>query len=144
MSRPRCVLDASVIVSAALLAGSTPRLAFEWVLQHGSALLSDALQAELSQVLLRSKFDRYLSLEKRLFFLSSFVSLAIPITVTARVDVCRDPKDNMLLELAVSGEAGCIITGDADLLVLNPFRRVSILKPSDFLATYNSPVNVER
>ncbi len=46
---------------------------------------------------------------------------------------CRDPKDNMFLECAVSAGAKVIVSGDNDLLVLNPFRGISILKVNEFL-----------
>ena len=49
---------------------------------------------------------------------------------------CRDAKDNKFLELAVSGKADCIVSGDADLLVLNPFRGIPILTPREFLTRY--------
>ena len=35
--------------------------------------------------------------------------------------------------LAVNGRAGAIITGDADLLALNPFRGIPIVTPAEFL-----------
>ncbi len=47
---------------------------------------------------------------------------------------CRDAKDNKFLELAVSGKADCIISGDDDLLVLDPFRGIKILKPREYLS----------
>jgi len=49
---------------------------------------------------------------------------------------CRDPKDNKFLELAVTANASCIITGDDDLLVLHPFRNIPILNASDFLNNF--------
>ncbi|WP_079680589.1 putative toxin-antitoxin system toxin component, PIN family [Planktothrix sp. PCC 11201] len=49
------------------------------------------------------------------------------------IEECRDPKDNKYLELAVSGNADYIITGDKDLLVLNPFRAISIITVDQFL-----------
>lgn len=49
--------------------------------------------------------------------------------VTASVRACRDPDDDHLLALALSGEADVIISGDADLLVLDPFRGIPILTP---------------
>ena len=49
------------------------------------------------------------------------------------MEVCRDPKDDQILELAVSGNADCIVTGDDDLLTLNPFRGIAIITPADFL-----------
>ncbi len=45
---------------------------------------------------------------------------------------CRDPKDDKFLELAANGRADVIISGDADLLVLNPFRDIPILAPAAF------------
>lgn len=50
-----------------------------------------------------------------------------------QINECRDPKDNKYLELAVSGKAECIVTGDDDLLVLNPWRVIEILTVQKFL-----------
>ena len=50
-----------------------------------------------------------------------------------RIQVCRDPDDDKLLEIAGGGGADVIVTGDGDLLVLNPFRGIPILSPSRFL-----------
>lgn len=66
MSRLRFVFDTNTIISAALLANSMPRHAFEFAVSQGELLLSDALQRELSEVLRRGKFDRYVS-EERVF-----------------------------------------------------------------------------
>ena len=46
---------------------------------------------------------------------------------------CRDPKDDKFLELALNGRADLIITGDADLLVLNPWRGIEIVTPREYL-----------
>jgi predicted nucleic acid-binding protein len=46
---------------------------------------------------------------------------------------CRDTTDDKFLELAVSGQASHIVSGDADLLVLHPFRGVAVLRPAEFL-----------
>jgi hypothetical protein len=56
------------------------------------------------------------------------------IDVTEQISECRDPKDNKYLELALSGQAECIVTGDDDLLVLNSFRGIEILTVQEFLA----------
>jgi uncharacterized protein len=45
----------------------------------------------------------------------------------------RDPKDDMYLALAVSGSATCIVSGDSDLLELNPFRGIPIINARAFL-----------
>ena len=67
-------------------------------------------------------------------FLAAFIRDAEVVDVTERVAECRDPKDDRFLELAVSGNATCIVSGDSDLLVLNPFRGVAILTPKEFIS----------
>ena len=54
--------------------------------------------------------------------------------MTAEVSACRDPKDDKFLELALSGAATHLISGDDDLLALHPVRGVAILSPHDFIA----------
>lgn len=50
-----------------------------------------------------------------------------------RIEICRDPKDNMVLEAAVAGDAQTIVSGDDDLHILDPFRGISIVTPATFL-----------
>lgn len=68
--------------------------------------------------------------------MAGLLRLATPINVTEQIDTCRDPKDNKLLELAVSGKAHCLVTGDSDLLALNPFRGIPILRAAEFLQEF--------
>ena len=55
------------------------------------------------------------------------------VDVNEQITACRDPKDNKFLELAVSGRATHIITGDTDLLALHPFRGIQIVPPQVLL-----------
>ena len=87
----------------------------------------------MSRVLARYRFDRYVTREERDEFLASLIGESNLIEITEAVQVCRDPKDDQVLELAVNGNAAYIVTGDADLLVLNPFRGVEIVTPAEFL-----------
>jgi predicted nucleic acid-binding protein len=50
------------------------------------------------------------------------------------VRVCRDPNDDKFLEVAVNGRADTLITGDTDLLVLDPFERIPIITPAGYLS----------
>ena len=59
------------------------------------------------------------------------------IIVFEEIDICRDPKDNKFLEVAVNGKADFIITGDKDLLVLNPFQGIEIITVNEFLSRFN-------
>jgi len=51
---------------------------------------------------------------------------------------CRDAKDNKYLELALAAGADVIVTGDADLLDLDPWRGVRIVRAADYLASDDS------
>ena len=133
MSDLRTVFDTNILISAVLLPRSVPRQAFDLARQQGRLLVSEATIAELDRVLRRPKFNRYLLEEERLEFLVALVREAELVEVTETVIACRDPKDNLVLELALSGDANYIVTGDADLLVLHPFRDIPIVTAQDFL-----------
>lgn len=90
---------------------------------------------ELRSVLLRPKLNAYSPREERLQFIEDFETFAIPTAVQSSISVCRDPRDDKFLSLAVSGNADLILTGDNDLLVLHPFRGIDILSPKDYLAS---------
>ncbi|PYT57209.1 MAG: putative toxin-antitoxin system toxin component, PIN family [Acidobacteria bacterium] len=79
------------------------------------------------------QFRRYVDEEEVRSFLAALTREAQWIDVEARIQACRDPKDDKFLELAVSGQGTHIVTGDIDLLVLNPFRGIELLPPHRFL-----------
>jgi uncharacterized protein len=131
--RPRLVFDTNVIVSAALLRRSVPRLALDRGLETGLLLISAATVGELNDVLRRPSLNKYVSEDDRTLFLATLLREAELVNVTRTCNEARDAKDNKFLELALDGQASCIISGDADLLVLHPFRGIPILTPRDFL-----------
>lgn len=92
-------------------------------------LLSFPVLAELNEVLGRQHFRRYVHEDEVRRFLAAFAREAEWVEITTSITACRDPKDNKFLELAVDGHATHIVSGDDDLLALNPFRNISILRP---------------
>ena len=129
----RYVFDTNVIVSALLFHASPPGRAFFLALDEGTILVSAALLGEVSDVLSRAKFDRYVGRDERDRFIGALIREARLVDIHESVHACRDPKDDQVLELAVNGGAACIVTGDADLLAMDPFRGVRILPPAGFL-----------
>ena len=129
----RFVFDTNVLVSALLLADSISRRAFDRALENGKVLLSFAALAEVYDVLGREQFRRYVTLEDARRFLAALARQAEWIDVSSHIAACRDPNDDMFLELAVDGHASHLITGDHDLIALHPFRGVDILTPHAFL-----------
>jgi putative PIN family toxin of toxin-antitoxin system len=137
----RSVFDTNVTVSAVLRPRSVPRQAFDLALQSGKLLASQATIEELEQVLRRRKFDKYVSQRARLEFLMALVNQAEIVPVVHRVAACRDPDDNKFLELAVSGHATHIVSGDDDLLALHPFQAIAVVSATNFLAELKSESN---
>jgi putative PIN family toxin of toxin-antitoxin system len=131
----RYVFDTNVIVSALLFENSKPDQALRYALANGKVLVSLELLEELNEVLGRKKFNRYLTSEEREEILAALVERAVLVEIIEKVQECRDPKDDKVLELALNGEANYIITGDRDLLVLHPFRSVVVITADNFLNT---------
>ncbi|MDQ8195714.1 putative toxin-antitoxin system toxin component, PIN family [Coraliomargarita sp. SDUM461004] len=126
------IIDTNLYVSYALFRTGTLGQRIHHILESHLYAFSKQTMSELTEVLMRSKFDRYMSSEVRLKILRAIASDAEWFTPTETIHDCRDPKDNKFLELAAASRADFLITGDDDLLVLHPFRQTHILTLSAF------------
>jgi len=127
----RAVVDTNVFVSALL--GSAVTRSLKTALEQGRFTLvtSDRLLRELIAVLSRPELSLKADTVAELTAL--ILERAEVAPPTSKVTDCRDPKDNMVLEAALDGHATHLVTGDEDLLVLNPFRGVAVVRPAQFL-----------
>ncbi len=135
----RIVIDNNVIISAALIEKSVAHQAFAKAVKTANITLlrSEPTLTELLRTIYKTKFDMYFKPpHSREELLVSFINSSLNIEITNNVTDCRDPKDNKFLELALSGQADCIISGDKDLLVLHPFNNIPIITPSVFVDEY--------
>jgi putative PIN family toxin of toxin-antitoxin system len=98
--------------------------------------LSVETDEQIAAVLERPRIARLVSPARRFRVLAMVRRDAVWFTPAERVTDCRDAKDNKYLELALAAGASAIVSGDADLLVLNPWRGVRILKPAGYLAEF--------
>jgi uncharacterized protein len=128
----RVVLDTNVLVSAALKQKSMPGMAALIVERRGGLLKSLATEDQLFDVLARPYFDALIDSEARTW-LKKLMAAAELVPITERIAACRDPTDDKFLELAVNGRTDLIVTGDGDLLALNPFRQIPIVTPAAFV-----------
>jgi len=129
----RCVFDTNTVVSGLLFEQSKPGRALLRAFQHGEILLSQSTLEELADVVMRRKFDRYVTSSEREEFLEAFVDRATWVEPNEGIRLCRDPKDDKFLELAIGGNADFVISGDGDLLSLHSFRGISIMTAAEFL-----------
>lgn len=88
---------------------------------------------EFVQVVSRPKFKKYVSEDDMANLLNYFDQYANIIEVKSDVQICRDSKDNFLLNLCIDSKAHFLITGDKDLLVLKKVEKTKIITFPDFL-----------
>ena len=128
------VFDASAVVSAALREDGVPERALLRAEKTELFALSAEVDAEIAGVLDRPRFAEAVPATRRARILDTLRGQAVWFVPTERVNDCRDAKDNKYLELALASGAWAIVSGDADLLVLHPWRGVRILRPAEYLA----------
>jgi len=132
-SGERIVVDTNVFVSGLLRRSSVSGEAAAKARHNAVLLVSQATMTELADVLAGAKFDRYVSVEQRVGFIRLIWNVAEFVPIIHRLRECRDPKDDKFLEVALNGRANLILTGDADLLALNPWRGIAIVTPAEYL-----------
>ena len=128
----RIVLDANVLASGIFWAGYPFRVLDLWA--------HDRIQVLAAEPILREYADLLRELgraEDKEHLADSWVSFvfahAVLIDVRSRVDACRDSDDNKYLECAIDGGADFVVSGDGDLLSLESFGGIPIVKPRQFV-----------
>ena len=133
----RALLDANVLISAVICPLGTPGLIVAALLERDAfeLVLSPGIVAEVEAALRLRKIRRYLrEPDEALLWLADLAALADLADDTGRAKgVCRDPGDDAVLSAAIEGRADAIVTGDADLLVLEEHDGVAIVTPRAFL-----------
>ncbi len=129
----RVIIDTNIFISMIWGSQKAQQLFDKIISGDIIFLTSDQHLDEIKEVLNRSKFSNLITKAEvdELIFLLRFYSEII----VSEQDIkdCRDPKDNMILEIAIYGNADFIITGDKDLLVLNPYKRCHVVTLSEFM-----------
>jgi putative PIN family toxin of toxin-antitoxin system len=88
---------------------------------------------EIIDVVDRPGVDKYIKDKERKKLLLRFLKRkAEIISIKNKINDCRDKKDNFILEMGIVGKVKYIVTGDMDLLELNPYRKIKIIKYSMF------------
>lgn len=121
----RVVADANVLISAALARSpNAPSvLTLDAALDGRLELItSPLLLREIASVLARPRLRKYLSSEEALRFLTDLAAQTTLLTDPPGPypAVCRDSRDDYLIALATANAADAIVTGDIDLLAIDP------------------------
>jgi uncharacterized protein len=129
------VLDPNVLVSAAISTAGPPRQIINaWVDGRFELLASPALIDELSDVLARPRFRRWISAATAAEFVAGLEESAVIIDDPPEPPALTpDPDDDYLIALARAGGADYLVSGDRHLTDL-PDPDPTVLTPRQFLA----------
>jgi uncharacterized protein len=126
----RALLDSSVLVAAYISRAGTCASLLEDILNDHEWVTSNFILDELS----RKLRDKFKYPEDEIAQIREAAMIGAELVTPAEIpsDACRDPNDLPILGTAVAGRAEVIITGDKDLLALQAFRGISIVRPGEF------------
>lgn len=124
------VIDTNVIISS-IVFGGKPKQILKLVQESKiNAITSPVLLAELLEILVK-KF--HFTTDKIILVNELVKENFILVYPNKTIDVVSDEDDNRVLEAAIKGKCGYILTGDKDLLDLITFEKIIITTPSEFL-----------
>ncbi len=95
-------------------------------------VITNELILEIKDVTRRQKLQKYFSSSSVEELIELLITNAENVSIEPTHFINRDPKDNFLLDLIDASNADYLVTGDNDLLALNPFKTAKILTPADF------------
>ena len=127
----RGVVDTNVLISGLIWGGSPKKCLDKFRYESNYILL---LSPELLHEF-RSKLLHKFNVEEKIVteWVEEFLEYSEKVIPNYTTRICRDPNDNMILDIAKSGKADFIITGDKDLLILKEFENIKIISAKSFL-----------
>lgn len=136
----KVILDANVIVSAAIQRGPSYRLVQRWLdVGDLEVVICPALFAEAEDVLSRPRLHKRIDPVLAGLYLATIRRIAVFVDDPAAVEsVTRDVKDDYLAALGRSHSVDAIVTGDKDLLEWDE-QRPPAVTPADFEAQLDDP-----
>ena len=135
----KLLLDTNVLVAALVARGTCSDLLEHCVRLH-VVISSRPLLDELRDVLTRKFRQRAADVRATVRLFEETFTLVTPVPL--EVPACRDTDDDVVLATGLAGECVAVVTGDRDLLILDPFRGIRVLSPADFWkweAQYKEP-----
>lgn len=112
---PRALIDTNLLVRMVAGAPHASPLYRLWQAGRFELLISPHLLDELAEVLDRPRLQRYLRPGTAQAFLTLLRAEATVIAPTVSISLCRDPKDDVLLQTAAAGRADYLVSADQDL-----------------------------
>ena len=128
----KAIVDTNIFISGLLCGGFPQKLLDAWEDGEFQLITSDKIIEELVSVLDEPRFDETIDEDASARLITLIKRNAIIVHPTHAIRICRDPKDNMIIETALAAKADTIVSGDKDLLELGKYQDIKILAPKDF------------
>ena len=129
----KVVIDTNIFVSALLGSKNSCHILDAFLDGKFDLVISEELLHELADVTTRPKFSGLILQKESESLLELLEDDAERVSSKEKLRICRDPKDNTILECAIAGKVDVVVSGDKDLLALHPFKGISIFSPFQFL-----------
>lgn len=126
MKNKRIILDTNLWISF-LISKNFTEIDNLAQAKNKTLIFSNESLEEFIEVVKRPKFKRIFSKKDIEKFLDVFDQYGELIKVKSKINICRDPKDNFLLNLAVDGKADYLVSGDKDLLIIKKIKKTQII-----------------
>lgn len=131
----KLVLDTNVLISGIFWTGQPNQILIAWKSNRFKLVISPEILEEYRRV--GEELSRkYNQIDINPIIDLILLSSEIVIPPKLRLSICRDPDDDKFITCALAAKAAVIVTGDKDLLVLNGYRKLDILKPRNFIQKY--------
>jgi putative PIN family toxin of toxin-antitoxin system len=127
----RVLLDTNVLVAGFIARGQSSDLFEHCALEH-TLVTSQIVLGEVRRVLLDELGYPEDDVEEAAELVALRSSIVEPSPLAEPAS--RDPDDDAILATAVAGTCRCLVTGDDDLLTLESYEGIPILRPGEFWA----------
>lgn len=133
----RIVLDSNVLISALISTGTAPdQLYRAWLRGEIEVLTSPEQISEIGDVLGRPRIRKHVATDEAELIVRNLSSRAVVLNEVPVTPISPDPKDDPILAIAVTGQAGLIVSGDKrDMRALGHVRGIPIRSPSEALCS---------
>lgn len=135
LTKPNVVVDTNIFISGIVFGGNPGKLLKLFENDTITVVISPPIELEMLV-----KIATFSVSKETISSLRSLLEQRAMMVVPVKgVTICRDPKDNMLLEAAVAARADYLVSGDNDLLTLGSFGQTLIVTPKEFLGIIKKP-----
>lgn len=127
------VIDTNIFISVLLSSKNCVKIRDKFAEGLFDIVISEEMLGELIDVIKYPKFQNIIKDEDVKELMELLKEDAIRVIPEEKVFICRDIKDNIVLECALAGRPDFIVCGDKDLLSLKEFNHIPIITPSEFV-----------